>query len=127
MNLDLEILLPQLWGDKTYEQESWGHLNYLIGPNGTGKTLFAEELERQIYSYQVRRLSAERLSGMETETYRQFTNTALNQGFNIEQTDRYRQQAQQGGLSSDAYVELRDKPDLKIRIQAILSEFFNRD
>ena len=50
---------------------------------------------------------------METETYRQFTNTALNQGFNIEQTDRYRQQAQQGGLSSDAYVELRDKPDLK--------------
>lgn len=127
MHIDANISIPKIWGDKTFEQDEWGNLNFLIGPNGTGKSLFADKLEDQIHDYQVRHLNAERLSGMETQNYNQFARSNLRQGFDVGQEDQYRRRARRGGLSSDAYLELREKPDLRIRIQAILSEFFGRE
>jgi len=127
MELDVAIRLPELWGDKQFEQTEWGHLNFLIGPNGTGKTRFAEELENNIPEYSTRYLNAERLSGMEKQRYGNFSRTNLNRGFNLEQEDQFLRQAESQGLSSDAYLELQNKPDLKTRIQAILSEFFDRE
>lgn len=38
--------LPVLWGG-TFTKNEWGHVNFLIGPNGTGKTLFATELKKK--------------------------------------------------------------------------------
>lgn len=127
MELNVQISLPDLWDQESFEQDVWGHFNYLIGPNGTGKTLFAEELRRQISEYSVRYLSAERLSGMERQRYGQFSRTNLQGGFNLDNESRYLNQAPNQGLSSDAYILLRDKPDLRIRVQAILSEFFGRE
>ncbi|MDF9747941.1 ATP-dependent nuclease [Natrinema salsiterrestre] len=130
MELDVSISLPSLWGDTTFEQDEWGHLNFLIGPNGTGKSLFAEELEDYISSwgkFYVRYLNAERLSGMERQAYGQYSRTNLQRGFSLNSEQAYLNQAQNQGLSSDAYILLRDKPDLRTRIQAILTEFFDRE
>ena len=128
MDETVTIRIPKIWGEKTFEQDIWGNLNFLIGPNGTGKTLFAERLESSLHSHSVRYLSADRLSGMvEPSNDRRFTNSRLDSGFNLQHESAYRNQAEQQGYSSDAYILLRDKPDLRIRIQAILSEYFDRD
>lgn len=127
MEIDVTIELPELWEGDRFQQDEWGSLNFLIGPNGTGKTLFAEQLENQIRRYSVRYLNAERLSGMERQRYGKYGRTNLQQGISLENEDTFRQQGENYGLSSDAYIELRNKPDLKARIQAILSGFFDRE
>jgi predicted ATPase len=116
MNIGINISLPELWGGQRYEQDEWGHLNFLIGPNGTGKTRFAKELESQISGYQVRFLSAERLSQM---------GSTLKIDYGSE--DDYRHRGKEAGTSTDAIIELHNKPDLRARLQAILSNFFDRE
>lgn len=127
MELEVSISLPQIWGDKEFSQNEWGGMNYFIGPNGSGKTLFAETLEDQIHSYDTRYLSAERLTGMESNIQAMFFRSQINDGMSLNQEDQYFRHARDGGLSSDAYLKLRKKPDLRTKIQSILSEFFDRE
>jgi hypothetical protein len=37
MDLTVSIELPILWSEP-FQKDDWGFVNYLIGPNGTGKT-----------------------------------------------------------------------------------------
>ena len=129
MKADVHINLTQIWDDTEgpFSQSKWGELNYFIGPNGSGKTLFAEELENQFQGHRVRFLSAERLTGLEPGRYQGFYRSEMNQGINLQNEERYFRVADQGGLSSDAYLMLRDRADLRVKIQAILSQFFNRE
>lgn len=50
MDLKIAISLPVLW-DGSFEKNEWGFVNFLIGPNGTGKTLFAAELKKQCQNH----------------------------------------------------------------------------
>lgn len=128
MDIPVQIALPDLWSG-TFERTTWGHLNYLIGPNGTGKSRFAEMLRQhcEASGLSVRYLNAERLVGMEKTEYSYFANRSpLHRGLDFSQFTHYKQYGKQFGLSSDAWVILKENLDLRIRIEAILSDIFNR-
>ncbi len=73
--IEINIKVPQLWGEETFIKNEWGDINLLVGANGTGKTLFAEQLKNQLKQkgFSVRYLNAERLSGFEKTNYSYFT------------------------------------------------------
>jgi hypothetical protein len=34
-----------MWGENIFRKTGWGSINLLVGANGTGKSLFAEQLK----------------------------------------------------------------------------------
>jgi hypothetical protein len=128
MDLKISIPLPVLW-DGTFEKNEWGFVNFLIGPNGTGKTLFATELKKQCQKQGMkpRYLNAERLAGLERQQYGNFGSSNLHDGFNISQYQTYKSNGQEYGLSGDAFILLSEKLDLKTKVEATLSQLFDRE
>jgi len=128
MNLQVRISIPYLWGDQTFQKNEWGFLNFLVGPNGTGKTLFAEQLKQQCQDQGLkpRYLNAERLAGLEKQQYGNFGSSNLSNGLNIGLFTAYKNQGISFGLSADAFVILKEKLDVRIRVEASLSQLFGR-
>jgi hypothetical protein len=128
MNLAVSIALPDLWGDTVFQKDEWGTINFLVGPNGTGKSLFAEKLKQhcQQQGLNTRYLSAERLAGLEKQNYGDFGSSSLHQGFNISRFSAYKSDGLTFNVSADAFVLLKEKLDLRIRIEATLSQLFGR-
>ena len=127
MEIDIELKIPELWGEQVFKKVDWGTVNFLVGPNGTGKTLFAEQLEQRLtqQGFTPRYLSAERLSGFEKRDSG-FSSSQLSQGFSFSQFSRFKAWGKQFGLASDAFVILRERLDLRIRIEATLYQLFGR-
>lgn len=129
MNLPIQISLPFLWGGETFQKDEWGVLNFLVGPNGTGKTLFAEQLRAQCQGQGLtpRYLSGERLYGLEKADYT-FTGQYgwMYRGVNFSELARLRQGAENTGLSFDAFAILREKLDVRVKIEASLTQLFGR-
>ncbi|HBG65796.1 MAG TPA: hypothetical protein DDW78_04935 [Treponema sp.] len=44
MHLAVNVKLPFLWGRSVFRKDSWAHINLIVGPNGSGKTLLAESI-----------------------------------------------------------------------------------
>lgn len=128
MELRITVSLPVLW-DGTFEKNEWGGVNFLIGPNGTGKTLFANELKKQCQNQGMkpRYLNAERLAGLERQQYGNFGYSNLHDGFTISQFQTYKSNGQEFGLSGDAFILLSEKLDLKTKVEATLSQLFDRE
>ena len=128
LELRVEISIPYLWGDMKFRKNEWGAVNYLVGPNATGKTLFAEHLRQrcEAQGLKVRYLSTERLSGLQRRRYDLFGISQIERGLNIGQFSHYKSYGKQFGLSADAFITLREKLDVRIRIEAALSQFFGR-
>jgi len=105
MDLAIKISIPNLWGEEQFVKNEWGGINYLVGPNATGKTRFAEELNRQSKSQGLkpRYLSSERLAGLERQPYGIFGHTNLTEGLNIGQFQEYKNQGINYGLAAAAY------------------------
>ena len=84
INLRIQIQLPHIWAG-TFQKDSWNSVNYIVGANGTGKTLFSGELKNALagQGLKVRLLSAERLAGFEKTDYAFFTSSKVNDGLNI--------------------------------------------
>ena len=124
----MTISIPDLWGEQQFVKTQWGGINYLVGPNGTGKSRFAEQLRAHCKraGLRVRYLSSERLAGLESQAYSYFGSSALQQGLSIGEFPRYRQYGTEYGLSADAFVALKEKVDVRIRIEAILSQLFGK-
>lgn len=120
--------LPDLWGEKVFSRTNWGTINYLVGPNGTGKTRFADLLKSALTKagFKPRYLSAERLAGLEKFANFMGHPGAITQGFNIGQYSNYKTSATQHGLALDAFVVLKEKLDVRIRVEAFLSSLFKR-
>lgn len=128
MNLNIKISIPDLWGEKTFQKNEWGAINYLVGPNATGKTRFAEQLKQQCLDQKLhaRYLSSERLAGFERQNYGNFGYSNISLGLNIGNFNTYKNEGMSYGLSADAFVILKEKLDVRIKIEAILSQLFGR-
>lgn len=126
--IDVTINIPEMWGGNTFKKIDWGNINLLVGANGTGKSLFAEQLKNQLSQkgFSVRLLNAERLSGFEKMDYNYFTNGQFNQGLNISNFDRYKSHGESYGLSTSAFVILKERLDIRILIEAFLSDIFKK-
>lgn len=62
IKLSVKVKIPFLWGKATFQKSSWNQINLIVGPNGSGKTLLAEQIARQFKrsGYKVETLSSER-------------------------------------------------------------------
>jgi hypothetical protein len=128
MNLNIDISIPDLWGEQRFQKSEWGSINYLVGPNATGKTRFVEQLRQQAekQKLKVRYLSSERLAGLEKQQYGHFGYSNIDRGLDIGQFERYKSEGRVYGLAADAFAILKEKIDVKIRIEATLSQLFGR-
>lgn len=117
MNIPVKISIPDLWGAVEFTKTEWGPINFLVGPNGTGKTRFAAKLKILLTNAQFkpRYLSAERLAGLEKQNV-MWHGGALQQGFNVSSYADYKLQGAAQGLSADAFVILKEKINVRIRI-----------
>ena len=130
INIDIDISLPDVWGEKSFKKNVWAPLNILVGPNATGKTLFAEQLLPQLQrnGYNPRPLYAERLYGLEKQSYSHFGSLRHGgKGINIDEFDTLKSQGAQFGLAMDSFIILKERLDVRIRIEAILSDIFKKN
>jgi hypothetical protein len=125
-NIDLAI--PLLWGEERFAKSKWGYINYIVGPNGTGKTLLAEQLKQQFNNegFKSRYLSAERLVGLEKRSEGRFGGANLAKGFDISLFSDYKNRAENTGLSSSGIIILKERLDIRIKIEALLSDMFGK-
>jgi len=133
MNIPITIKIPQLWGTDIFSKSEWGNINLIVGPNGTGKSLFAEQLKKQLSQHGIkpRLLSAERLSGLEKQSYGGFTGmveggNSFTNGFNISKFGQIKTQGDNFGLSSSAFIIIKERLDIRIKIEALLSDIFQK-
>lgn len=76
MDIDIRIQLPKLW-EGEFVKNTWNSLNFIVGANGTGKSLLSDQLKLQLqkHGYKVRQLTAERLAGFEKSNYIYFSSS----------------------------------------------------
>lgn len=117
-----------LWGQETFIKEEWGYINYIVGANGTGKSLLAEQIKANFSGggFLPRYLNAERLTGFEKTPIGHYGGGTLAQGFNISQFQSLKNVAENSGLSSSAIIILKERLDIRIKIEALLSDMFGK-
>src|SRR5690606_30621052 len=71
-------------------------------------------------------LSAERLVGLEKQHIGYYGGGELRGGFNISQFVNYKSHAEQSGVSSSAIIILKQRLDIRIKIEALLSDIFGK-
>lgn len=125
---NVDISIPLLWGDEHFVKNEWGYINYLVGANGTGKSLLAEQLKAHFNNngFSSRYLNAERLIGLEKRHEGRFGGASLRQGFDISLFADYKSRAENHGLSSSGIIILKERLDIRIKIEALLSDIFGK-
>lgn len=125
---NVDITIPILWGNEHFIKNEWGFINYLVGANGTGKSLLAEQIKNHFNAngYTSRYLNAERLIGLEKRDISYFGGASLTRGFDISIFSQYKSYAEQGGLSSSAIIILKERLDIRLKIEALLSDIFGK-
>ena len=129
ITIPITIQIRDLWNTQTFSKTDWGQINLIVGPNGTGKSLFADQLKGQLTQkgYKPRLLNAERLSGLEKQDYSYYTlGSQLRQGLNISQFNELKRYGEDYGLSSSAFVILKERLDVRVKIEALLSDIFKK-
>ena len=125
---NIDITIPLLWGEEHFIKNEWGYINYLVGPNGTGKSLLAEQIKARFNGggFTPRYLNAERLVGLEKQQEGRFGGGQLHRGFDITHLEDYKNRAENTGLSSSAIIILKQRLDIRIKIEALLSDIFGK-
>ena len=59
--INLNIDLPKPWKNKKFQTDKVGYINFLVGPNGTGKSSFTEEIKSKLPHCRI--LNSDRLAG----------------------------------------------------------------
>ena len=132
MKIPVDIHIDFLWGDQHFKKEDWDPITYIVGANGTGKSIFAEKLKEQFRQkgLNIRYFGADRianLAGKWDAIGGQFAYDRLSKGLDIDNFKDYKKKAAQLGQSIDALIELQDKMDLQIKIESILSDVFHKE
>ncbi len=127
ISIPVQIKIRDLWGEEAFQDDTWWPINFLVGANGTGKTRFADGLRGQLNGtgMTVRFLGADRLLGLEKGNVWQLQGH-FNRGLDISSFDRYRKVGAEEGRAADAFVVLKKKIDVRIRLEALLLSFFKR-
>lgn len=121
----LSIELPLPWKGGIFSCQEIGHVNYLVGPNGSGKSRFAQKLAKSLPN--ARLLGTDRLVGMEGgRRYKQTFGDQTPNGLQKSHFDYYNQAAREDGIGIDAIILLEERPDLRIQVEATLSQLFGR-
>ena len=137
-SIDIKLNLKVPWKNENFEMSEIGYINYLVGPNGTGKSQFSEQLKNFFNNKQLkcRVLSADRLTGLGFSTKENInmnhgnyvaSQSNFHDGFGKKEFQYYKQGAEFLDTGVDAFVLLEEKLDLKIKIEAILSQILYRD
>lgn len=112
-----------MWRNDHFRKTEWDSITYIVGPNGTGKTIAAEEIKNQFAKngFKARYFSGERISNLGNKWDRNgyLHNDNLANGLNTACYNEYKARARDLGQSIDALIELRNKLDLQIRIEAV--------
>lgn len=136
---EVKFNLPKPWKNEEFRREQIGFVNFLVGPNGSGKSQFAEQLKNYFNggNLKCRVLSADRLTGFGFSTKANIhsysgwnlvaSQSAFDLGYDKSQFLGFKQGAENLDTGADAFILLEEKLDLKIRIEAILSQILNRD
>ncbi len=137
LTISLKLTLQVPWKNETFEMSEIGYINYLVGANGTGKSQFSEQLKNFFNqnNLKCRVLSADRLNGLGFSAKNinsghgnyVVSQTNFHDGFNKQNFEYYKQGADSMDTGIDAFVLLEEKLDLKIKIEAILSQVLHRD
>lgn len=127
IKIPVEVKIQDLWGEVAFKGETWWPVNFLVGANGTGKTRFADALKGPLRSAKLKErfLGADRLSGLEKHNVYGH-GSAFGQGWDIGQFNNLRQQGADQGRAADAFIILKTKLDVRIRLEALLVTFFKR-
>ncbi len=127
IEIPVQITLQDLWGSSPFENKTWWPINFLVGANGTGKTRFADQLRNHLGHAQLkpRFLGADRLSGLEKGSVYGHS-SAFGSGLNIGNFEYYRNKGASEGRGADAFIILKKKLDVRIRLEALLVSFFHR-
>lgn len=131
MQIPVDINIDFLWGDKHFVKNEWGDITYIVGANGTGKSIFAEKLRKIFTSSQlkVRYFGADRIVNLASK-WDNTGNLAIDSnrnGLNIGKFGAYKSSATELGQSIDALIELQNNLDLQIMVGSILSDIFQKE
>ena len=129
ITINMNISIPFLWGTKTFEKNNWNYINVIVGPNGTGKSLLAEQIKNKLTQdgFRVRPLTAERLFGLEKQDYSYFGSPRNLQGINISEFGTLKSQGVQFGLAKDAFIILKERLNVRIKVESIISDIFEKN
>jgi hypothetical protein len=119
----LSFDLPTPWTNKKYEADQIGAVNFLVGPNGSGKSRFIGALLPHLPK--ARLLGTDRLTGMEQKNYLAFLGDHFSNGLQKNWFVQFRNAGLQGS-GIDTVVLLEERVDLRIQLEATLSDLFNR-
>lgn len=125
---NVDISIPMLWGQEHFVKSQWGYINYIVGANGTGKSLLAMQIKDNFSNngFLPRYLNAERLTGLEKEQEGRYGGGNMARGFDISLFADLKQRAENSGLSSSAFIILKERLDVRIKIEALLSDMFGK-
>lgn len=121
---ELSFILPLPWQAKTFSTDRIGAINFLVGPNGSGKSKFAWALKENLGN--VRLLGTDRLTGMEQNSALRTTFGDYFQNGLAKGNFQHLKNIGQAGFGIDTVVLLEERMDLRIQVEATLSQLFNR-
>ena len=129
INLNLSLEMPPPWKSQKFALNQVGPINFLVGPNGSGKTRFAGALLEALRKSkgQSRLLGTDRLGSMaQPGALSKFSSDPFSRGY-AKNRFNYLRSAGEEGSGIDTIVHLEERADLRIQIEATLGHLFDRE
>ena len=121
----ISFALPAPWSGTQFSLPELMSLTFLVGPNGSGKSRFAEVLKQHLPD--CRLLGTDRLDGMQrNKGFGLFGDNFAN-GYQKRWFPQLRSFSQSFGSGIDTLPVLSEKLDIRILVEATLSNLFNRN
>ncbi len=121
---EINFRLPKPWSDLHFRRERIGKINFLVGPNGSGKSRFADSLRNVLPNSRL--LGTDRLSGMSANTGFGMFGDHFAPGYQKTWFPQLKNSGIQHGSGVDTFILLEERPDIRIMVEATLSNLFNR-